>query len=81
MRSFELHAPLQQIQRSGGRSSVAAAAYRSASKLYDERTGLMHDYTKKQGVEHSRVYLPDNAPKRAREFGTLERGREKRKPF
>ena len=62
MRSLELHAPVQQIQRSKGRSSVEAAAYRSASRLTDERTGLMHDFSKKGGVEHSQIYLPDNAP-------------------
>ncbi len=62
LRAYELHAPVKQIQRSGGRSSVAAAAYRSASRLEDERTGLVHDYTKKQGVEHSRIYTPEGSP-------------------
>lgn len=62
MRNYELHASPKQVQRSGGRSSVAAAAYRSSERLHDERTGDTHDYTRKQGVELCRIYLPDNAP-------------------
>lgn len=71
MRTLELHASTKQIKRSEGRSSVAAAAYRSGTRLEDERTGLIHDYTKKQGVEHSRIYLPDNAPEWARNRAKL----------
>lgn len=59
---MELHASAKQVQRSKGRSSVAAAAYRAGIKLVDDRTGITHDYTKKYGVEHSRIYAPDNAP-------------------
>jgi len=71
MRTNELHASAKQVQRSKGRSSVAAAAYRSGELLYDERTGLTHDYTKKGGVEYSRVYTPDNAPDDLRDRNTL----------
>jgi MobA/MobL family len=46
------------IGRSGGMSAVAAAAYRSGSKITDGRTGIVHDYTKKQGVEHSEILSP-----------------------
>ena len=61
MRTYEMHAHAKQVTRSSGRSSVAAAAYRSASRLYDERTGLWHDFTRKQGVEDSRIYMDDGA--------------------
>ena len=71
LRAYELHASAKQVQRSKGRSSVAAAAYRSAQRLVDERTGEIHDYTKKQGVEHSRVYVPDHAPEWAQDRATL----------
>ena len=71
MRTNELHASAKQVQRSKGRSSVAAAAYRSGELLYDERTGLTHDYTKKGGVEYARVYIPDNAPDDLRDRNTL----------
>ena len=46
------------IGRSGGRSAVAAAAYRSGLKITDEQTGIIHDYTKKQGIEHSEILSP-----------------------
>ena len=71
MRVNELHASAKQVQRSSGRSSVAAAAYRSGELIVDERTGIVHDYTKKSGVEFSRIYVPDNAPDWARDRSTL----------
>ena len=50
------------ISRSKGQSSVASAAYRSAEKLTDERTGEVHDFGRKQGVIHCEVVSPDNTP-------------------
>lgn len=52
----------QVIGRSSGRSATAAAAYRSATRIVDDRTGLVHDYTRKQGVLHSEIIAPVNAP-------------------
>jgi len=49
------HLSVKTVQRSKGRSSVAAAAYRSASLLIDDRTGLTHDYTRKSGVDFSHI--------------------------
>ena len=40
---------LQVMQRSKGRSAVAAAAYRSCTHLHDERVDLQHDYRAKTG--------------------------------
>ena len=37
---------------------MAAAAYRSGSELVDERTGVVHDYTRKGGVESTEIMLP-----------------------
>ncbi len=71
MRTNELHASAKQVQRSSGRSSVAAAAYRSGELIVDERTGIVHDYTKKSGVEFTRIYVPDNAPDWARDRASL----------
>ena len=56
------HCSISNIGRGGGRSAVAAAAYRSAEKLQDEEQGITHDYTKKQGVVYSDVILCENAP-------------------
>lgn len=71
MRGLELHYHAKPIQRSKGKSAVAAAAYRAGEKLIDERTGLEHDYSRKQGVEHSQIYTPENAPEWAQDRGQL----------
>lgn len=56
------HLSAKVISRAGGRSSVAAAAYRTAGRLHDDRQGLEHDYSRKGGVIHSEVMAPENAP-------------------
>lgn len=53
------HLSMKPISRSNGRSAVAASAYRSASKLTNERDGITHDYTNKSGVEHAEIVLPE----------------------
>ncbi|MBB5278662.1 Ti-type conjugative transfer relaxase TraA [Rhizobium rosettiformans] len=54
------HLSVKPISRSSGRSAVAAAAYRCAVRLRNERDGLVHDFTRKQGVEHAEIVLPDD---------------------
>ena len=56
------HLSAKVISRAGGRSSVAAAAYRTAGRLRDDRQGLEHDYSRKGGVVHSEIMAPENAP-------------------
>ena len=46
----------------GGKSTVAAAAYRAGEKIKNERDGVIHDYTRKGGVVHTEIFLPENAP-------------------
>ncbi|MDE7549072.1 MobQ family relaxase [Acetobacter fabarum] len=55
------HLSVKSISRSAGRSVVAAAAYRAGQELTDERQGLTHDYTRKQGVEDTFIVAPDGA--------------------
>lgn len=50
------------ISRKVGRSATAAAAYRTASRLEDERTGEVHDYRRKRDVVHSEILLAQDAP-------------------
>lgn len=57
------HLSVKTIGRSEGRSATAAAAYRAADKITDERTGEIHDYTRKGGVSYTEIVLPNNAPK------------------
>ena len=47
--------------RAKGHSAIASAAYRSASKLLDERTGLTHDFTNRHDVIFSEIMLPVGA--------------------
>jgi len=53
---------MQVIKRSAGRSVIAAAAYRAGERLRDERQGIVHDYSKRGGVEHRELLLPDSSP-------------------
>lgn len=76
------HLSVKPISRSAGRTATAAAAYRSAEKIADERTGDVHDYTRKGGVESADLVLPSGAPEwatdRARLWNAAELA-EKRK--
>jgi Ti-type conjugative transfer relaxase TraA len=56
------HFSAKVISRAAGSSACASAAYRSASRLTDERLGRDHDFTNKPDVIHSEVLLPDGAP-------------------
>ena len=56
------HLSVKTIGRSEGRSATAAAAYRAGDRIADERTGLAHDYTRRSGVEHTEIFLPEHAP-------------------
>lgn len=53
------HLSAKPISRGSGRSAIAAAAYRCAQRLTNERDGLVHDFTRKQGVEHTETVLPE----------------------
>ena len=76
------HLSVKTISRSAGRSSTAAAAYRAGVEITDERTGEIHDYRRKAGVESAELFLPDGAPEwatdRAKLWNTAEQS-EKRK--
>jgi hypothetical protein len=47
------------IARKSGQSAVAAAAYRAGERLADERTGEVHDYTRRYGVAHAEMVMPE----------------------
>jgi ATP-dependent exoDNAse (exonuclease V) alpha subunit len=64
------HLSVKVISRSSGRSAVAAAAYRGAERLHDDRLDRDHDFTNKDGVVHSEVMLPEGAPQ---EFADREK--------
>ena len=69
------HLSAQIISRKAGRSSTAAAAYRSGERIVDERTGEIHDYRRKGGVSHTEIVMPsgsDWAPTRSELWNAVE---------
>ncbi|MCU4324957.1 MobA/MobL family protein, partial [Acinetobacter schindleri] len=56
------HFSVKTVARSAGRSATAAIAYRAGEKIYCEREGREHDYSRKTGVEYKEIYLPKDAP-------------------
>lgn len=65
------HCSAKVIGRSSGRSATGAAAYRAGEKIVDHRTGLIHDYTRKGGVDHAQIIAPANAPEWATDRSAL----------
>jgi Ti-type conjugative transfer relaxase TraA len=60
MAIYHLHVKV--TGRKVGSSAVASAAYRSGSRLRDERLDRSHDFSAKRGVVHSELMLPEHAP-------------------
>lgn len=65
------HLSVKAISRAKGRSATAAAAYRAAVRILDERTGLVHDYERKTGVAHTEIVVPEQSPAWARDRDRL----------
>ena len=61
------HFHVTQIKRSKGYSALSAAAYRAGEKLYCSYYGETFDFTKKKGVLHSEIILPENTPEEFRD--------------
>lgn len=55
------HVRTSPVQRSRGDSAVAAAAYRHGERLLDERTGEVHDFRARGGVEDGFIVAPEGA--------------------
>lgn len=56
------HCSIKIVSRGKGKSAVAAAAYRAGETITNEYDGVTHDYTRKGGIVHTEILLPDNAP-------------------
>ena len=56
------HLCIKIISRGKGKSAVAASAYRSGEKIKNEYDGIVHDFTRKSGIAHTEILLPQNAP-------------------
>ena len=65
------HWSMQIIGRKDRRSAVQAAAYRAGQDLTDERTGEVHRYGKRRGVDHTEILLPPFTHQRLADRQTL----------
>lgn len=65
------HLSIKAVSRSVGRSATGAAAYRAGCRIADRRTGEIHDYTRRNGVESADMVLPDGAPEWATDRAEL----------
>ncbi len=65
------HLTVKVISRARGQSISAAAAYRSGSRLRDERYGLTHNYSRDRRVTHTEIMTPAGAPAWALDRETL----------
>lgn len=73
------HCSIKPVSRGVGRSGTAAAAYRAGVCIEDERTGEVHDYTRKQGIEHTELVLPDGVNLDREQLWNAAENAEKRK--
>ena len=71
------HLCIEIISRGKGKSAVAASAYRSGEKIKNEYDGIVHDFTRKGGIAHTEILLPQNAPQEFSDRGTLWNSVEK----
>ena len=71
------HLCIKIISRGKGKSVVAASAYRSGEKIKNEYDGIVHDFTRKGGIAHTEILLPQNAPQAFLDRGTLWNSVEK----
>ena len=56
------HLNYKHISRGKNQSACAAAAYRSATQIYDQRLGKTHNYENKKGVDYKEILAPSYAP-------------------
>ena len=71
------HLCIKIISRGKGKSAVAASAYRSGEKIKNEYDGIVHDFTRKGGIAHAEILLPQNAPQEFSDRGALWNSVEK----
>jgi len=56
------HLSIKIFSRNKGASAMEKAAYRAGEKLVSDYNGETYDYTRKHGVVHTEILLPEHAP-------------------
>jgi hypothetical protein len=80
------HLDIKPIKRSMGQTATAAAAYRAGERIRDERTGNVHNHSRRKDVTHTEIFLPsqfgdapmDWARDRTRLWNTAESAENRR---
>mgnify|MGYP000896592218 CR=1 FL=1 len=62
------HMQAKVVSRGSGRSAVAASAYMSCSRMYNDYDGIQHDYTRKHGL----IYAPPEWKDREQLWNAVE---------
>lgn len=52
------HFRINPIKRSAGRHATGMAAYCAGERIRDERTGKLHNHSRRQDVKHTEIFLP-----------------------
>ncbi|MGH8211430.1 MAG: MobQ family relaxase [Steroidobacteraceae bacterium] len=52
------HFDIKSIKRSAGQQATGAAAYRAGERIRDERTGDLHNHSRRTDVRHTEIFLP-----------------------
>ena len=71
------HLSVKAVSRAKGQNAVASAAYRAGERLRDERTDEVKNFSRRRGVKHTEIILPEGAPEWARDRGELWNQAEK----
>src|SRR5690242_16876261 len=80
------HMGIRSIKRSTGQQATGAAAYRAGESIRDERTGDVHNHSRRKDVRHTEIVLPSKldasnvawAQDRVRLWNTAEAAEKRR---
>ena len=73
------HLSTKPVSRSSGRSATASAAYRAGVDITDERTGIDHQYSKRNGVVDTEIVTPNKIEIERSELWNMAEASETRK--
>jgi len=55
-----IHIDIKSVKRSIGQQATGAAAYRAGERIRDERTGKLHNFSRRTDVTHTEIFLPSS---------------------
>jgi hypothetical protein len=65
---------ISSVSRGAGRRATAAAAYRAGERVRDERSGELHNFSRRRDVLHTEIFVPGQPGTQAAEWaGNRER--------